>query len=226
MNLATVARPVTRPVLRLDAVSRRYDGSPALAPVSLALGPGTAARVTGHNGSGKSTLLRVAAGLLQPSEGARVARGRSLYLLSGQGARGSQSAAAAVTTAAVLAGVGRREAALRAADALDLVGLGAQSARPAGSLSSGQRARLTLAVALACPADLVCLDEPTAHLDESGGPLAGEVIGRLRSRGAAVLVATHDAGAGGWPADAHLHLVHGRVTALPLAAVPRKVYVR
>ena len=98
-------RPGGDPVLSLRAASKRYDAALALSPVSLTLHPGTISLVTGHNGSGKSTLLRVAAGLLRPSSGAREAPGRSLYLLSGHGARMVESSRAAVATAARLVGV-------------------------------------------------------------------------------------------------------------------------
>lgn len=211
MTEAGPAGPAREPVLRLRAASRRHGGTLALSPVSLSLHPGTAALVTGHNGSGKSTLLRIAAGLLRPTVGSRELSGRALYLLSGQGARAVETPLTAVSTAARLAGVAAGAAAESARAALDVVGLGDAAARPAGTLSSGQRARLTLAVALACPAALVCLDEPTAHLDSDGPPLVHGVVTTLRERGSAVLVATHDAAGPSWPVDAHLHLEDGAV---------------
>lgn len=209
MTQAGPGGPARAPVLRLQAASRRHGGVLALAPVSLSLHPGTATLVTGHNGSGKSTLLKVAAGLLRPTTGSREATGRALYLLSGHGARAVETAHTAVSTAARLAGVAAPLAAESAAAALEAAGLGDLAGRPAGSLSSGQRARLSLAVALACPASVVCLDEPTAHLDSDGPPLVDRVLAALRERGAAVLVSTHDAAGPSWPVDAHLHLDRG-----------------
>ncbi|HEX6247851.1 MAG TPA: ATP-binding cassette domain-containing protein [Nocardioidaceae bacterium] len=179
--------------------------------MSLSLHPGTSTLVTGHNGSGKSTLLRLVAGLLRPTSGDREAHGRALYLLSGQGARSVESAMSAVSTAARLAGVAPAAAAESAAAALEAVGLVGLADRQAGTLSSGQRARLTLAVALACPASVVCLDEPTAHLDTDGGPIVGQVVALLRERRTAVVVATHDPVARTWPVDAHLNLEQGVV---------------
>jgi ABC-type multidrug transport system ATPase subunit len=117
----------------------------------------------------------------------------------------------AVGTAAVLAGLAPGAARDAARAALLSVGLGEALSRTAGTLSSGQRARLTLAVALACPAALVCLDEPTAHLDSDGAPLVAQVMEALRSRGTTVLVATHDPAALSWPVDARLRIDGGRV---------------
>lgn len=203
--------PAREPVVRLRAASRRYDGAQALAAVSLALHPGTVTLVTGHNGSGKSTLLRLVAGLLRPTTGTREVAGRSLYLLSGQGARAVQTALSAVADAARMAGAAGGAATDAAHAALQSVGLGDLASRQSGSLSSGQRARLTLGVALACPAAVVCLDEPTAHLDEDGGAVVAGVIAALRRRGTAVLVATHDPASESWPVDARLQLDRGTV---------------
>ncbi len=126
-----------------------------------------------------------------------------------------ETAAAAVTTAAVLAGVSKAAAAETARAALASVGIADVADRAAGTLSSGQRARLTLAVALAAPVALVCLDEPTAHLDSSGAEVVAAAVAALKARGSAVLVATHDPLAAAWPTEAHLHLDLGSVQAVP-----------
>lgn len=214
MTAAGPAGPAREPVVRLRGASRRYESALALSPVSLSLYLGTATLVTGHNGSGKSTLLRLVAGLLRPSAGAREVDGRALYLLSGQGARAVEPARAAVVTAARLAGLPAEEAARAGASALESVGLAPLADRPVGTFSSGQRARVSLAVALACPAAVVCLDEPTAHLDSDGAALVASTVDTLAGRGSAVLVATHDPAARTWPMDAHLHLECGVVRSL------------
>ncbi len=198
-------------VLELVAAGRRYDRTWAVLPLSLALGAGTATLVTGRNGSGKSTLLRMAAGLLRPTTGERHASGRALYLLSGHGARSAATPVSNLTTALRLSGAGAARSSARARETLEEVGLASVADRPAGTLSSGQRARLTLAVALVCPVPLVCLDEPTAHLDDEGSPVVADVVARLRARGTALLVASHDPASATWPFDARLHLAAGRV---------------
>lgn len=199
------------PAVTLRGTSRRYGDLLALSALSLSLHRGTVTLVTGANGSGKTTLLRVVAGLLRPSAGTREAADRSLYLHSGAGARSVESARAAVRTAARLSGLPRGEAAQAAAAALDQVGLGRVADRAVGSYSSGQRARVSLAVALACPVGVVCLDEPTAHLDTEGVRLTAATIDALAGRGSAVLVASHDPAARAWPADARLRVQDGVV---------------
>ncbi|MFD1659567.1 ATP-binding cassette domain-containing protein, partial [Streptomyces caeni] len=129
----------------------------------------------------------------------------------GNGARAAQRAEEEIADVLGLTGEPRAAARVRAREALAAVGLEDSAGARAGTLSAGQRARLTLAIALVCRAALVCLDEPTAHLDETGSALAGDVLRRLRARGAAVLVATHDPAWTAWTADAHLRLARGRL---------------
>ncbi len=218
-------QPVLEPVLELRAAGRRYDQAWAVLPVSLSLGAGTATLVSGRNGSGKSTLLRMAAGLLRPTTGTRHAPGRSLYLLSGHGARSAATAMMNLAMAIRLSGGSAAWASGHARQSLDEVGLASVADQPAGTLSSGQRARLSLAVALACPVPLVCLDEPTAHLDDEGSTVVVQALERLRGRGTALLVASHDPASTTWPVDARLHLVEGRIEQ-DVASVPVGTGVR
>lgn len=193
------------PALVLTGVSRRHGSRAVLAPLTLTLDAGARAVVTGTNGSGKTTLLRVAAGLLAPSTGVRRAAGPALYLRPGSGARRHEAVADAVSVAARLAGSPDDPR-----DLVDDVGLSALADRPSGQLSAGERARLSLAIALAARPPLVCLDEPTEHLDTEGRGVAVDVLRRLAGHGCAVLVAVHD---GEQPpeADATLRLRGGRL---------------
>lgn len=191
--------------LTLQGAGRLYGATLALAPVTLRLEEGSVCVVTGANGSGKTTLLRIAAGVTAPTRGTRTADVPALYLRSGDGARSGQTVRQAVAFAAALGGVGDAEQIIRE------VGLGPLSQHRSSALSSGLRARLTFAVALACRPALVCLDEPTAHLDPEGAVLAGVVVARLADVGAAVLVATHDRDFLIERADARLCLERGHL---------------
>lgn len=194
-------------VLELAGVSRLHAGRPVWAPVDLRVAPGSLCIVTGDNGSGKTTLLRLAAGLLRPSTGSRICTGRALYVRAGAGLRGVQTVADAVATTAGLAG--RRSAATAA---LAQLGLGGCASRRVGTLSAGERVRVTLAAVLAAEPSLLCLDEPTGVLDERGVDDLLVVLKQLRAGGCAVLLATHQPEAVLAGADAHLHLAGGRVS--------------
>lgn len=200
------SRASTTPVISLTGVHRLYGAKVALAPVDLILHSGAVGVVRGANGAGKTTLLRVAAGLLEPSGGLRSGPRRSLYLSAGDGGRRAQPVECAVRFAALGAGTDPYEA-------LSVCGLADELTSRVGALSSGRRSRLTLAVALAAAPALLCLDEPTAHLDEDGVRLAAAVASRLAAAGTAVLVATHDPAAFAAVADSMLELRAGRLEA-------------
>lgn len=61
-----------------------------------------------------------------------------------------------------------------------------------GGYSKGMRQKVGIAIASAKRADVLLLDEPTSGLDPKASNEFSELIGRLRERGAAVLMATHD----------------------------------
>lgn len=168
-------------------MTRRFGTHLAVAPVTLRLDRGVVCTVEGGNGAGKTTLLRVAAGLLAPSTGTRHLVGQALYLRSGSGARAVQTVREAVRSAASLARTDVPD------DVLGELDLTALADRRVHELSSGQRARLTLAVLRTVRPDLACLDEPSASLDEAGSELVRQTVARLVRDGASVLVATHDA---------------------------------
>ncbi len=179
----------------------------ALAPLSLRLGRSTLTLVHGVNGSGKTTLLRVLGGLLTPSSGTRVGHGAALYLRSGDGARRAQRVDQAVRFAVCLG-----SPLARVEDVVRATGLETVMGRRVATLSSGQRARVTLAVGLAVSPALLCLDEPAAHLDEEGIGFLRQVVDLLRERGSAVVVASQTATSGLLAgADACLVLDGGRL---------------
>ncbi len=187
-GVASASQPAT---LTLSDVTRAFAGRRVLGPLHLALDPGTLTVVSGANGAGKTTLLRVAAGLLTPSSGARACTGRAVYLRPGSGARHALTVRRALAHTAALTGVPRAAADAAVQEVCRLAGLTELTGRRVGELSAGQHARLTLALAVVAAPALVCLDEPTVHLDPDGVVHVRTVVRRLAERGAAVLLATH-----------------------------------
>jgi heme exporter protein A len=152
--------------------------------VNLALEPGGAAVVSGPNGVGKSSLMRVAAGLLEASAG-RVARGGRAALVDDAAALDER-----LTLGRAL-GFWARLDGIRAGAGMEPMGIAHLAGVPVRMLSTGQRKRAALARAIASGAPLWLLDEPANGLDVEGLERLAAAMADHRSRGGAVLAATH-----------------------------------
>jgi len=173
-------------VCRLEDVSFAYlDQLFVLDRASIELRRGEVVALTGPNGSGKTTLAKVAAGLLEPSEGSVDRSGRACYLSQDPGRYLVRERADEEVALAVDGDLTRARAALAA------VGLAGFEERHPRDLSSGERERLALAAVLVAEPDLLVLDEPTRGVDpERKDELAALLRAEAGRR--ATLVVTHD----------------------------------
>ncbi|KQN86438.1 thiol reductant ABC exporter subunit CydD [Arthrobacter sp. Leaf69] len=196
-----VGRPGGKPGIELRDLAAAWPGGPMVfTGLDATADPGRWLAVTGGSGSGKSTLLAVVLGFLPAANGQ--------ILLSGRAAWCPQEAHLFDSTIRgnLLLGLpeGDRggEPEQRLQDALAAVGLGPLVGRlehgldtrigPGGDfLSGGERQRLAVARTLLTGADVILLDEPTAHLDaESGREMLAELRHGLRDR--TVVLVTHN----------------------------------
>ncbi len=178
--------------------------------ISFEVAPGEFVAIVGPNGAGKTTLLRTIAGFIRPLAGEVTIDGAPVHRLSArERARsvtllGSESELPYGTSTRDVVATGRfahrdwwewgeRESDRRCVDvALRHVDLEGCSERPFETLSSGERQRARLALALAQEASVVLVDEPTSHLDPR---FAHEILSLLLTlaRGARSVVAVlHD----------------------------------
>ena len=209
------SRPGGRPGIELvDLAAAWPGGGNVFSGLTAEAGPGRWLAVTGASGSGKSTLLATVLGFLPAAGGHLYLSGRAAWCpqeahLFDSTIRGNlllarpEPAPAGTDSAQRGPGgavVANGDEQMRAS--LDAVGLGPMLARleegldtrigPGGAfLSGGERTRLAVARTLMTGADVILLDEPTAHLDaESGRLMLAELRDGLRDR--TVVLVTHN----------------------------------
>ena len=172
------------PLLLMEKVACIRGGRLLFEGLDLRLEAGAAAVVAGPNGVGKSSLLRVAAGLLRASAGT-VARDAS-SALADEGLALDER-----LTLGQALGFWARLDGVRAEAGMEPMGLLPLSRVPVRMLSTGQRKRAALARAVASGAPLWLLDEPANGLDSEGLERLAQVMADHRSRGGAILAASH-----------------------------------
>jgi ABC-2 type transport system ATP-binding protein len=172
-------------------------GTPVLHALSCAVPAGTVTGLLGPSGSGKTTLIRSIVGVQ------RVAKGEVFVLGEPAGARSLRDRVGYMTQAPSVYGdltllenlrffarVVRAPA--TAIDAVvESVSLEAEARRVVSRLSGGQRARVSLAVALLGDPDLLVLDEPTVGLDPVLRRDLWELFHELAGRDKTLLVSSH-----------------------------------
>jgi ABC-2 type transport system ATP-binding protein len=177
-------RAATAPALAVDGLTHGFPGrEEVLRDCSFAVPVGAVTALIGRNGAGKTTLLRAAAGLLPPDTGTVRLFGEPFgeQHLSRIGYVAQQAPLYRMLTVAQTLRLGGRlnpgwddPYARQLADAAQL-----PPGAKVGALSTGQRMRLALVMALGKRPELLLLDEPLAPLD----PVARtEVVGQLMAQ--------------------------------------------
>ncbi|GAA4049773.1 ABC transporter ATP-binding protein [Nonomuraea soli] len=179
--------------VRVDLAGHRV-----LDDVALSARPGQIIAITGENGAGKSTLLRCLAGLQTPTGG-------EIDVLHGPPADAAafwRDVAFVADEPAWYPGLGVREhldmvlsvhqgGRMSAEAALSAVDLAGRDERHPLTLSTGQRQRLSLAMALIRPSRVLLLDEPERGLDAAFRPRLAALLRDYAGEGGAVVMATH-----------------------------------
>ncbi len=215
-------------ILSLRSASFGYADRAVVSGVTLDIHAGEVVAVLGANGSGKSTLVKGLLGL-NNHLGGQVAlfgtpldRFRDHARLGYVPQRHTLSASVRSTVAEIVA-IGRlphqswlartnHEDRRIIEESLALVGLADRACMDVSTLSGGQQRRVLIARALAAQPDVLIMDEPTAGVDLASQEVLSQVIARLASRGATMLIVTHEMQALRGVLTRIIRVDHGQVT--------------
>ena len=172
-------------------------GREVLHGIDVEIEAGVVTGLLGPSGSGKTTLMRSIVGaqivesgsveVLGLEAGSPELRSRVGYQTQAPSVYPDLAVAENLDYFAAILGVGRE----RVAGTLGVVGLESHEAQLAGTLSGGELARLSLAVALLNEPDVLVLDEPTVGLDPVLRRDLWTTFNHLAGAGATVLVSSH-----------------------------------
>ncbi len=207
-------------ILRVENVSRHFQGLRAVDDVSFSIARGELVGLIGPNGAGKTTLFNVIAGALPATAGSVLFEDRTLAGCDSAdiarrgiartyqnlrvfpditvfdnvsvGAAGRHGISLA---SALLPGLSRKRDAAIAADtiaALDRFGLAGAADQLAGNLAYGQKKLLEIARALALGPKLLLLDEPAAGLNANETAALADLVRGLAAGGLTILLVEHD----------------------------------
>jgi len=210
------------PALKVENAAKRFGDTPALAGASLTLEAGEWLALLGPNGAGKTTLVRSLVERVRLDSGTLEIFGQRL----------DGSAAAARTSGRL--GLVPQEIALyplltaaenlrlwgelsgaeslgeRIEWALEWIGLEGRRHDRVATFSGGMKRRLNIACGILHRPDVVLLDEPTVGVDPQSRERIWEMLGELRSAGAALLLTTHQLDEAQKVADRIVIFDHGR----------------
>ena len=196
-------------MIEFQHVTKRYPGSQdALSNVSMHLGAGEMAFLTGHSGAGKSTLLKIISLIEKPTRGLAllnkinlktISRHRIPYVRRNIGIifqdhqlLFDRPVFDNVALPLIIQGYRHQEIAKRTRAALDKVGLlGKEKSMPI-TLSGGEQQRVGIARAVVHKPMLLLADEPTGNLDSVLSREIMQIFIDFHQVGVSVLVASHD----------------------------------
>jgi D-xylose transport system ATP-binding protein len=212
LRAAELANPAL--ILEVRGISKRYGGVNALTEVSLSLHPAEVVALVGDNGAGKSTFVKIVSGIEQPDSGSFLFGGAPISLKTPKAAAaiGIQTVYQDLALCDTLdtvqnmflgnelrrpwyLGFRMARAQMEITAQRLLSNLGARIpnlSTPVGALSGGQRQAAAICRAFLTDPRVVILDEPTAALGVAQRAEVLALIERLRARGVAVLVISHD----------------------------------
>jgi lipoprotein-releasing system ATP-binding protein len=196
--------------------------------INLILRSGEAVAIYGASGVGKSTFMHILGTLDRPTDGRIIYRGQDLFSMEAKALAAFRNrevgfifqlhhllpefnALENTMMPALIRGMHRKEAAMKAEEILAEVGLRDRITHKPGELSGGEQQRVAVARSLILQPALMLADEPTGNLDTKTGHAIHDLLMRLNTeKRITLIVVTHNQEiAGGMPR--RIQMVDGRV---------------
>lgn len=221
-------------------IVKSFGNLRAVDDVSFRVEDGEVLSIIGSSGSGKSTLLRCVNRLETPDEGLitidgtpitekniREVRTKTAMVFQNFNLFHNLDVKGNIMVAPVhVKGIKKEQAARRAEELLDLVGMTDKRDAYPSQLSGGQQQRVAIARALAMDPEIILFDEPTSALDPEMVGEVLDVIARLAEAGMTMMIVTHEMGFARQVSDRILFMTEGKVveegTAEQIFTAPRQ----
>lgn len=192
--------------LRAEGLVKRYGGREVLRDVSIRAEQGEIVGLLGANGAGKTTCFYVIAGLVRPDSGRVMMQGEEVthlpmhrrarlglsYLPQDSSIFQGLTAAENVLAVLEICGVRGKQAAARAEELLEMMGVRHLSSSAAANLSGGERRRVEIARLLASSPSFVLMDEPFAAIAPIAVKELKDIIRGLSRQGIGIVVTDHN----------------------------------
>ena len=190
-------------MLEVRSLTKYYGALPALRDASFVARPGQILGYLGPNGSGKSTTVRILVGLMEPTSGEVLWKGKSIFedLANYRRRLGYVPEEPFLYTHLTAPEYLRLVGGLRGLEDgvlnqkierfMKLLGLEDDQYQTLAAFSKGMRQKVQLASALLHNPELIVLDEPFSGLDVSAGLMLRSVIKTLAEEGRTILMSSH-----------------------------------
>ncbi len=190
-------------VLEARGLGKSYGDTRALDSLDLRVEGGEVYCLLGPNGAGKTTTINLFLGFMEPTRGQALVAGLDVAMHDRETKHHLAYIPEQVMLYGNLTGIenldyfaalsGRHPGPDRLREILGEAGLQPDAFdRRVSGYSKGMRQKIGIAIAIAKEADALLLDEPTSGLDPKASNEFSTLLGRLRDRGVAILMATHD----------------------------------
>jgi ABC-2 type transport system ATP-binding protein len=205
--------------VEVHGISKRYGHQLAVDNLSFEVRRGEIFSMLGPNGAGKTTTIRMILDIIKPDSGTievlggrftEATKQRIGYLPEERGLYKGVRLVELLTYLGTLKGMSTADAARRASQLLDEVGLGDNKKSKVSELSRGMSQKVQFVATIIHDPDLIIIDEPFAGLDPVNTELLKSMIYKLKAQGKTIVMSIHEMHQVEEMADRLLMINHGQ----------------